>query len=387
MADSLGSGRVSRLRRLLEERVLQDRSVEEDLAEELFDRLEQLDAEYEELLRGQGETEGLHRRFADLYEYAPVGYLVLNGKRIIIQVNETARRFLAPQPIDLGVSAIGPRISAETQEEYYDALRRSRESGEPSSAEFQILRSDGSTLWVSGRITCEAGRDGEVTGYRVILSDITERVLAQRQAGVLLEEKDLLLREIHHRVKNDFGLVSSFLALQAEDTENAALKKGMKEAQSRVQIMAQLYDTLHRQEQYTLVELKPFLEQVISGFLAGGRKAGLEANAEIEELTASSSLGVGLGLATNELLTNAKKYAVDDSRKLKITLSLRRLGADAVELQVADNGPGFPKPVIDGESLGFGLSVVHALAAQHDGSMSLENRDGAVIIVRMRLPE
>ncbi|MFP4427420.1 MAG: sensor histidine kinase [Alkalispirochaetaceae bacterium] len=393
MSDSAGSGRLTQLRRLIETRVRECFAPGDPLSEELFELLEQLDAEDEELLRGRGETERLHRRFADLYEYAPVGYMVLNADRIVVQANETARNFFGAQAIDLGRSAIGPNITPETRDNYYRALRRSREGGEPDTAEFEIRRADGRVLWLSARIACETGAAGEVTGYRVVLSDISDRVIAERRAEArrvevetLLEEKELLLREIHHRVKNDFGLVSSFLQLQAADADSPALRQGMEEARSRVQVTAHIYDILHRQEQYRLVELKPFLEQIVSGFFGGARNSEVAPTMEIEELTVPSSTGVGLGLVANELLTNAMKYAAGESEAFEIALSLRQTEGGTLELQVADTGPGLPEPVRSGSSFGFGLTVVQALAEQHDGSMTLENRGGAVITVRVRLP-
>lgn len=388
------SGRFGLLQRLLEESLSANPSLKGQMWDELFELLEQLEAEYDELMRGQEETERLHRLYADLYEYAPVGYVVLNAERIIVQANETARRFVGPGAIDLGRSALGARISPETQDNYYEALRRCRERGEPASAEFLVRGDDGRSFWLSARVTCDTEREGRVSGYRIILSDVTERVLAERRAEshrveveALLKEKELLLRETHHRVKNDFGMVSSFLALQAADSDNAAVRAGMKDAQSRVHTMGRIYDALHRQEQYATVDLKPLVEQIVSAFDFGQTGETPPVSIDVEELTAPTSIGVGLGLVLNELLTNATKYAAERSLDLKIAVSLHSSEEGVLELQVADSGPGLPESVRTGGSPGFGFTVVRALAEQHEGSVTMENRGGAVVTVRMRVPE
>lgn len=363
--------------------------------------IEQLEAENEELQRTRSETEQLHHKFADLYEQAPVGYLVLSSKYLIEQANETAREFLGSQQLSLNTSALGSFIHPDCQDQYYRALRGCRERREPETAEICVEREDGSFAWLLARISCDADASERTVRYRVTLSEITDRVRAQQNAEErrleveeLLEEKELLLREIHHRVKNDFHLISSFLALQGGASENPEVKAAMEEARNRVTVMMRIYHALHQQAQYARVNLGSLVEEIAAGFEGGVAGSAVRVRTMLEEMVATTATALSLGLVFNELLTNAGKYAFDSVSEPELHVGLRRLNEDELELEVSDNGVGFPEEVVNGSQRGFGLTIAESLAQQHHGSLSLENGNGrpegsqypgAVARVRMQL--
>jgi two-component sensor histidine kinase len=95
-------------------------------------------------------------------------------------------------------------------------------------------------------------------------------------------------------------------------------------------------------------------------------------------------LSLSLGLVLNELLANATKYAISDVEEPTLSVSLRSVGEDELDLTVADNGPGMPEDVLDRSALGFGLSIVDSLTTQHGGRLYLRNEGGAVVQVRMK---
>lgn len=386
------SDRARRLQRLRKEAedALSSEGTQHKLSAKLWQLIEQLEAENEELQRTRDETEALHHQFAELYEHAPVGYLVLNPKFLIIQANETAREFLRPNEIYHGISALGGFLCPDCQDDYFKALRVCKETGEPRQTEICIERGEKEFLWLLARIVCDFGADGQLTRYRVTLSDITDRVVAQQHAEErrlqverLLEEKELLVREIHHRVKNDFHIIGSFLALQRSRSESPEVKAAIEEARSRVTVMLRLYDTLHKQSQYAEVELRSLFEEIVAGFESGmGETVRIET--EVEEITAPTSVSVSMGLIFNEFLTNAGKYAFQNVEAPALTVSLRRVNEGDIELTVADNGPGMPSSVVNGKSRGFGLSVAEAMAQQHRGRLTIENEGGAVVRVTLK---
>jgi PAS domain S-box-containing protein len=390
MSDHTGGGnRFDRLRRIVDES-LSAEGVPERLAAELWELIEQLQTENEELQRSRDEVERLHRQFADLYELAPSGYLVLNERRTIIRANETARRFLGERAIDYECTALGPFLYAENQSDYFKALRESRESGEPRTAEICIEREDG-YLWLQARIVADTDGAGTLRGYRITLTDITERVRAEQNAEErrlqverLLDEKELLLREIHHRVKNDFHIVRSFFSLQGAKTESEEAKATLNEAKSRVTTMTHLYDILHKQKQYTEVDGAFLIEELIAGHEKTGHSTALRVHRDLEQMVVPTRLSLSLGLVLNELLANATKYAISDVEEPTLSVSLRSVGEDELDLTVADNGPGMPEDVLDRSALGFGLSIVDSLTTQHGGRLYLRNEGGAVVQVRMK---
>lgn len=364
--------------------------VGERLSDELSELIEQLQAENEELQRSRDEIERLHRQFADLYEYAPVGYLVLNERSIIVQANETARDFLGAGSIDLERTALGPFIYRDCRDAYFKALWGCRAGGGAVTTEICIEKEE-HFLWLQARISCDTYADGTAKGFRIVLTDITERVAAEQRAEErrleveqLLEEKELLLKEIHHRVKNDLHLVTTFLSLQGAGSGNPEVKAAMEEARSRVSIMARIYQALHRQSLYTQVDASSVVEEIIAGIRGGVSAGNVTVLTELEAVQVSTATSLSLGLILNELLTNAAKYALKEVEDPALSVSLMVVDGDSLELQVADNGPGMPDKVINGSSRGFGLSIAEAMAKQHRGSLTIENDAGAIVRVTLQ---
>lgn len=346
--------------------------------------IEQLEAEKEELQRTREETELLHHRFAELYEHAPVGYVVLTPKGLVLQSNATAREFVGADSLSNGRTALGPLVDREFQGEYYSVLRRAAKGDRAEAVSIRFPGPGGAPIWLQLRVVAVKNGDGELLEYRITLEDITERVAAQQEAEELLKRQKLLLREIHHRVKNDFHLIYSVLSLQLSTSEIPEVRSALDEARCRVTAMEQVYRNLHSQNQYSRVELSTLLREIAKGFEPGFDQSGVSLALDLNALEISTKTSVSTGLLLNELLTNATKYAIVGGAD-KITITLRVVDDGLFELAVTDNGPGLPEAVLDGSSRGFGLSVVGELVEQHGGSLSLANSGGAALTASMKI--
>lgn len=362
---------------------------------ELEQLVEQLQAENEELKRSRGETESLHREFADLYEYAPVGYLLLNSRYIIVKANQTALELLGAPKMKLGTIGLGTLIDKQCHQAYFRAIRESQTGEKPARAEVCVAPREGDRSWILLRVIHappaeEAEQSEEAdTRYRITLTDITERVAAQEKAEArsrevekLLKEKEMLLRELNHRVKNDFAMINSFLALQADETEYEEVRESINEARSRVSVMAKVYRALQVQDDYESVALNPILQTIVDGFAARLRSDSIAVTTNLSSLRASSQVCLSLGLILNELLTNVVKYAFTDMVEGAVSVDLEPVGSEELLLTVTDSGRGFDVNTAKGG--GLGLSVVQALAAQHKGTVDIDTSDGTVVSIRMR---
>lgn len=395
MADLSGSpgipGRIERLKQRVRELGGEGVPLPGEVFDELWQVVEQLEAENEELQETRNRAEALQREFADLYEHAPTGYVILNPRRLVERANQTARRMLGPDALVAGVSAIGPLIAPESQDAFFAALRHARDERAPQSAEICVAPAGEEPRWLLVRVVCDRDGADEVARYRMTLAEITARVIAERTAEArrmeieeLVEEKELLLRELHHRVKNDLHLMSSFLSLQSARSPHEEVKRAMDEARSRVTVLTRIYDTLHRQTQYTRVPVDTIVRDVVSGFEHGVAGPAFQVAAELEPATVSTRVSLAFGLIVNELLTNVGKHAMENHTRATVAIRLRKLPADEVELVIADDGRGFPEDVVDGRVRGFGLTVVAALVGQHNGSLEIANDHGAKVTMRMR---
>lgn len=353
-----------------------------DVVSRYEDLIEQLHAEKEELQLVREETERLHHLFEGLYESAPVGYVVLSPKALILQANATARSFLGPKSVVLGRTALGPMVDSEFQGEYYSALRRAQHGGESQGVVVRTSQHGVPPVFLQLRVAGEFNEEGELLEYRITLEDISERVRAQQEVEELLQHKQLLLDEIHHRVKNDFGLVASFLSLQRSNSQDSNVRTALDEAERRVHTIGHVYGTLHSQEQYGRVDLSLLLHDIATSFVDQFDEGGVSLQLALDSVEVSTRISVTTAILVNELLTNVNKYAADRGAD-QATVALTDEGNERFELLIADNGPGLPPEVTDGTRLGFGLSIASSLVEQHRGTIEFANRGGAVVTVSM----
>jgi two-component sensor histidine kinase len=210
------------------------------------------------------------------------------------------------------------------------------------------------------------------------MQDITQRQQVEAALRDSLRDKDVLLQEIHHRVKNNLQIVSSLLHLQTDQAAQPTVKAVFKEAQRRVLSMALIHESLYRSPNLAQVNLAEYIETLCTHVF---RSFGVD-GAQIKLVTRLEPVALGLdqavpcGLILNELLSNALKYAFPSGRTGQITLTLSA-PAGQVHLQVADNGVGLPPPMETAPARPPGLGLVSMLAKQLKGEVVVERGEGA----------
>jgi len=220
---------------------------------------------------------------------------------------------------------------------------------------------------------------GEVTGVTVFSRDITERKESFEKINSLLKEKEMLLGEVHHRIKNNMNTISGLLMLQAESISEPAAVNALNDARSRVQSMMIMYDKLYRSEDYRKMSVKEYLEKFIDEiFLILENSKQVKIEKDIEDFVLDTKILFPIGIIINELITNAFKYAFPAGRKGKIMISLGRLN-DVISLSVKDDGVGVPDKVASSNSGGFGLNLVSALTEQIGGEVKIRKDNGTTV--------
>ena len=196
-------------------------------------------------------------------------------------------------------------------------------------------------------------------------------------------ENELLLREIHHRVKNNLEVVSSLLALQSAQIDDPNTKEAMAEGQNRVNSIGIVHQKLYQGTNLGAVEMKDYFlnlsESILDSFGAEGR---IDLQLAMDTLDLDIDTAVPLGLIVNELLTNTIKYAFPKGEKGTITIKLEKHANNILHLEVADNGVG-KSGVIHGT--GFGGQLVSLLTNQLNGTMREDNQNGTVIVFNFKL--
>jgi len=226
------------------------------------------------------------------------------------------------------------------------------------------------------------------------MSDL-EKKLEQRTAEIVsankeleqsLQEKDLLLKEVHHRIKNNMSMVAGLLMLQAETVENKAAASALLDAQGRIAGMMLLYDKLYKNAAYGNIMTADYIPDLIDDIrntFTGDNSITLHKKIENFEIHARTLFPISLII--NELITNSFKYAFPDKRDGTISVQINRKDENSIEISVEDNGIGLPYDFDIRDPKTFGLFLVNALAEQNGGHVELRKHDGACFIVKLNL--
>jgi len=199
-----------------------------------------------------------------------------------------------------------------------------------------------------------------------------KRILLQKQNL----EKEFLLKEIHHRVKNNLGVVSSLLELQAAQIDDPKVIEAMKQSQNRVYSMGMIHQRLYQGKNLATVEMKGYFQNLGQHILDSfGVVDQVNLEFDMEAIEIDIDTAIPLGLIVNELITNSLKYAFPNNRKGKIKLSLQRTSAELLQLEVADDGVGKQEENLN-KGTGFGTQLIKLLMQQLDGEMKFQSKEG-----------
>lgn len=219
----------------------------------------------------------------------------------------------------------------------------------------------------------------------ITLGITTIFLVSTRKTSVKLKAQNemiqTLIRENHHRVKNNLQVISSMLSLQALTTSSPEAKTAIEDAYSRVKTIALLHHKLQESQDFETIQLDTFLKQ-LSEVVIKGLKSGLDKVSTLfrfEEATrVDINYAISMGLILNELITNSFKYALRNGEELQLSLELK--SADSgIKLRYVDNGPGFPRNFDPIKASSLGFTIINSLISQHQGKLATSNENGAVI--------
>jgi two-component sensor histidine kinase len=198
-----------------------------------------------------------------------------------------------------------------------------------------------------------------------------------------LQEKEVLLKEIHHRVKNNLQIVSALLDLQSSHTEDKQALEMFKESRGRVKSLAQIHERLCRSQDLAHVDFAEYVRQLADdlyhAYKVSNDEIVLDVDVNVRQI--SIDIAIPCGLLINELMSNALKYAFVDARKGRLRVALRRISDNTNVLTVADTGAGFPPGLDFRNTTSFGLQLVNTLVEQLKGKIELKTDRGAEFTV------
>ncbi|MBL9136911.1 MAG: PAS domain-containing protein [Verrucomicrobiales bacterium] len=284
-------------------------------------------------------------------------------------------------------------IHPEDRESMMDhLLNHVMRGGHRFEREYRIRRhNDGQERWVRG--LGELDLDGAGRPVRMIgtIQDITESKRAELALQTSLEEKDALLRELHHRVKNNLQIVSSLLSLKAHRERDENVLTALRDTQGRVHAMALLHEALYRSQNLARVDFGPYVRHLCAHLArAYGQSARpVVVEVKIDGLQLDLDRAVPCGLIVSEAVTNAFKHAFGSRGAGGIEVAARSLEGKLVELRISDDGIGLPPAFDPSRADTLGFQLLSRLAQQLEGRMRVETGEGTCVVVTfpMALPE
>ena len=260
-------------------------------------------------------------------------------------------------------------------------------SGEPvpATGEFRVVARDGTVRWVEyyASLVEHAGRPAVQSAF----ADITDRKQAEQQIQASLREKEIMLQEIHHRVKNNLQIISSLLDLQSTSIQDPRIVQALQNSQARIRSMALVHERLYRSPDLTRIDAAVYVRSLASYlFMAYANDIGdVVPNVQIDDISLAIDTAIPCGLIINELISNGLKYAFPPDRdwpqgeRGEIRIEMRQAESELgqqIHILVSDNGVGLP-PDLDWQNpSSLGLQLVHMLTQQLDGILELDQSSG-----------
>lgn len=325
----------------------------------------------ENLMETKAQLESLIHAAADLIYFKDK-----NGKYVIVnkafeQMFALAREKILGKndaeilPADLALQCIASDAAA---------LRELR----PTTIEETLVTSNGKKVVFETIKAPVFGPDSSLVGLVGISRDITQRKKTEEELRNLVQEKEILLREIHHRVKNNMQVISSLLSLQAQKlTDNQAVQ-ALKECQERIRSMALVHDKLYQQQAFHRIEFSSYLRTLATHLFHAYQIDSrlIRLRVEAEEIHLNLNTAIPCGLIVNELITNALKHAFAPGQGGEIVVGLSRTEGGQLLLTVKDNGRGLPADFNINQSPSLGLEIVNILVNQLGGSLKVATAAG-----------
>jgi two-component sensor histidine kinase len=253
-------------------------------------------------------------------------------------------------------------------------------AGKTDEGEWTYVRKDGTTFPVLLSVTALRGLSGEITGFLGIAVDISERKQREQEVQAALREKETLLKEVYHRVKNNLQVVMSLFNLQLRALPDGPARESLLEGAARVRAMALVHEKLYQSANLSSIQLGSYVGDLCQQLAAAAaaKPRGIALALELDRVDAGPELAVPLGLLLNELVSNSLKHGFSAGRGGTIHVALRHESPQRARLEVWDDGAGFAEgSTEEGTTRSLGLRLVRTLSRQIDGELTLENRGGA----------
>lgn len=254
------------------------------------------------------------------------------------------------------------------------------------SREQTYVRSDGELLSANVTVSLVRDANGSPNYFVAVFEDITERKEYEAQLEQSIKEKEVLLKEVHHRVKNNMQVISSILNLQSSYISDDAALKIIRESQDRIKSMSFVHESLYQSNTLSEVNFAEYIQNITRNLYHSYAKPGgvIKLEFELDNIYLNLDTSIPCGLMINEIVSNSLKYAFVGRETGKIFITFKRLNDGCLELVIGDDGVGLPEDFVIETADSLGLQLVTTLATQVSGNLDIDKSGGTKFTLSFR---
>ncbi|MCB0476615.1 MAG: PAS domain S-box protein [Crocinitomicaceae bacterium] len=269
-------------------------------------------------------------------------------------------------------------------EDYFDQMRKGIEEAFNGKGHYVLgkIKENEREFWIESYINPIYSSGGEIREVSLINNDITQKHEYEHQLKSSLEEKDILLKEVHHRVKNNLQVISSILNLQSSFIEEETVKNILSESQNRIKTMSFIHESLYQTKNFAEIHFSEHIDKLLNNLIYSysmGQKE-IQIKKDIDDISLNLDIAIPCGLIVNEIISNSLKHAFEGKEKGEIFVQMKTI-EDKIHLKIADNGIGMKQDLDIYESNTLGLQLIITLVEQIDGTIHIENKEGTKILI------
>ncbi|MGF7118314.1 sensor histidine kinase [Methanobacterium oryzae] len=310
-------------------------------------------------------------------------------KGIYQYVSPSAVKVLSNDPQNMLGKNVLDFVHPEDIEKLKVSFQKSICKNSPNEVEYRYKKANGKYIWLETVGTPIFDNDKNHNGFVCSSRNIDDRKQAEERIKLSLEEKEVLLKEIHHRVKNNMQIISSLLNLQSNYVKNGNEIEIFKESQDRVRSMAMIHENLYKSENIARINFGEYIQKLVSGlFSSYGIKSNMiQMKMNLDDVLMDIDQAIPCGLILNELITNSIKHAFLTSEGLKERYKMNIILSkhdNMLKIVVSDNGVGFPENIDFQNTESLGLQLVKALVNQLNGKIELERNNGTKFTLKFK---
>ncbi len=275
-------------------------------------------------------------------------------------------------------------IHPEDVERYLEIYQASCYNQQPFTIEYRLRRSDGEYRWVFDTGVPRFNLNNSFAGYIGSCIDISDRKEAEAQIQNSLQEKEVLLKEIHHRVKNNLHIISNLLDLQSDYIEDEKVLELFSDSQNRIETMALIHEQLYQSKDLGKINFREYIHTLMDNLLCSysNRESIINPIINVESISINLETAIPCGLIINELVTNSLKYAFPNGEDGEVGLELHQDEQEKIHLTIRDNGIGIPADFDWQNSSSLGLTLVRILSKQLKAEIEFDGTQGTVVNLR-----